>query len=205
MIFKHNTQFNLLNTVRHFIQIPEVTWATMFTSSFTPPSLRVENIRVMLGEAEIYARACWHGIKTKDPESELQRKGVRVMPEKEGEVCSEFIHFAVYDPSLSKVEYCENAIRQVTSLVKELSQFPGLSGSLAHVDVRRVVLWHEYYHAVSSQKDRLKEELTAVVFSKVAEGLTFSPQILQWLLVYCVNPSRAMRIANNIIEMSVMK
>lgn len=145
-----------------------------------------------------------------DPVPLLADAGIAVADETPSEIDAHFIHLAVYDPGRRRIELSRSAIRRVEV---EIARH-GLAWVLCEPDVERIVLLHELFHAFQDRRaelgkiqrpgreirSRLCEERAAVHFSRLASGLSYSPEVLQVILVHSLDADRAGRMIQDILE-----
>lgn len=209
----------LTKMVAQLLQAPESSWRyfTFRSREFAQDE-----------EAKRDATAVWDSLLMMGEElgtvQEIQRLGVQVVAEVPSVLDESFVHFAVFDPGRRVIEVSQRAIAQVTELLMQ----PVLGNLLGPLDLRSLVLWHEYYHAFMHRQTttqgslwrrrfsldrpgrhgsskRLREEWGAIHFSKLASQIPYHPQLMQWLLTYSVNPARAKQVFHDILEMRVMR
>lgn len=214
--------------VARLVQVPDTVWTRAMSNA--RDSFEIEHLCKTAKEA---AAAHWTALADGAPSllninpiAQIERYNVGIEEEAPGPLDKSFIHFAVFDPGRRTVEVSTSAVANVQSRIAET----GIDGLLDAVSVMTVVLWHEYYHVWMREQakhhqqparmrltqvlqsrggarleQQLLEELGAIWFSKLACGLSYHPQILQWLLVETENPEKAHHMLDHIVEKSVMK
>lgn len=203
--------------------IPDEVWATFAVGRL--PVSQMGELTQILAAAKQMAREHWAWLLERQPPgqplspiAEVLRHEVRVLEEAPGPLDDHYIHFAAFDPTAEEIHISIESVKSVTGHLEtaELSQF------LGPVSVSDVVLWHEYFHVWShvmrktaarnaertwrfkprnreTLLHRTIEELAAAEFSKQAAGISFNPQLLQWLLIYTKDPRRALELARNVL------
>lgn len=185
------------------------------------------HIQSLHQKAEQAAREHWHLLTQQydilNPIARMKSYGVSVRTEMAGPLDEVFIHFALFDPVRKVVEVLESAVCEVERCIEKT----GIRDLLGQVSVMDLILWHEYYHVWMWQQnlreipgikswlgvpflrtrsttvqDEMIEELSAILFSKMACCTAYHPQVLQWLLVYTKDPKRAFKMLNDIAEES---
>jgi len=209
--------------IAKLVQVPDLVWAHDLLARAKSELVVSQALHLHLQQASADAAAHWTavtggqsqlqlGLHPLNPVTEINRYGVSVQTERPGPLDRVFIHFAMFDSGRKAVDVSASAVSQVETCIEGA----GLNEMLGSVPVRDLVLWHEYYHVWMrqqerqqgqgqrrNQKDRRQEELAAILFSKLACGLSYNPQVLQWLLVYTEDRDLALAMMNDILRVSV--
>jgi hypothetical protein len=160
---------------------------------------------------------------TSAPSMIAEKVGVQVVYKKveEGPAMGHFVKCSEYDPGLlrsPKITIYEGPITALRSVIRE----QGLQDILQIGDISQVYLAHELYHFLESgiagqfeeyrvrnleigpikvrQDTRILSEVASHTFVKNLLDLTFHPKLLDYLVIYSVNPIHSHDLLRELVK-----
>lgn len=218
MIFKKESStqaaaLSLADWLERLSQIPETIWArhlfvaTLKDRGWAVPAEAIEEAF----QAATRIRQELHDLPdlSHDPTSYLLQQGITMADEPASFLDELFIHFATSLPKDKQILFSVSSLERVQQSLAQAS----MPFEITKVNLKSLVLWHEYYHHLIFQKGKamkswtrsemILEEIGALYFSRLMMNLSFSPQIFTWLLLYTIQPAEAMVVGQALLEMDV--
>lgn len=168
-------------------------------------------------EADLLRAACEAEDTALTPVRAAQHLGVKIRSEDASPGGGQILFATLTEPDLITVY--RDAVRRGEALLADTD----VAASLPRLDITRILLWHELFHAVEMQKKatiftqtekialwrgpipnrstiRCLGEIAAMQFAAAMEGLTYSPYCLDVLLVYGYDMRAASALFDEIRE-----